>query len=294
MVRECRRSPSPDPSADVVLLDLLSVSDWSAALDGVDVVVHLAARVHQMQERGKPDEAAYRAMNVDACRRLIEQAAALGVRRFVFVSSIKVNGERSPGRPLTEADAPCPVEAYAKTKYEAEQILRAHAEAHGMDWVVLRPPLVYGPGVKGNFERLVRLVRHGVPLPASKARRSYVSVWSLTDLILLACTHPAAANQVFLAQDVTWTTAQLVRQLASAMGRTPCFLPLPPWLAGLLIRIPLGRGIFMRLCGELEVSSDKARQTLGWNPSMKPEEGLARTVASPAAGLAAREAGRCS
>lgn len=279
-VRECRRSLPPEYSSECVLLDMLTVQDWSPALQSVDVVVHLAARVHQINDRAPHSEGAYRQMNVDASRRLIQQSAQAGVRRFVFVSSIKVNGECSYGRPFTENDLPAPIDPYGRSKLEAEQCLRELAEASGMDWVVIRPPLIYGEDVKGNFLRLLRGVHRGFPVPESDALRSYLSVWSLADLILLCCKHPAAANQLFLAEDVTLATTRLIRLLASAMRKPARLFPLPRALRQAFIPLPVVGPILMRLCGELQVSSAKARTLLGWVPVVPVDEALRRTVAS--------------
>jgi nucleoside-diphosphate-sugar epimerase len=278
VVRECRRSLSSDPSVECVQIDLLSIMDCSAALQGVDVVVHLAARVHQMQERVGQGEAAYREMNVNASRRLIQQSAQMGVRRFVFVSSIKVNGECSYGRPITENDISAPIDAYGRSKLEAEQELKRLAEISGMEWVVIRPPLVYGAGVKGNFFRLLRQVQQGFPIPAGEAPRSYVNVWNLVDLILLCCTHPAAANQLFLAEDVTMSTTGLVRGLAKAMGKSPRLVFLPQLVLQISMKLPILGPVLMRLCGEFQISSVKARTLLGWQPVITVDEALRRTA----------------
>lgn len=279
-VRECRRSPLPGRSGECVLLDMLTTQDWSSVLQGIDVVVHLAARVHQINDRAPHSEGVYRQMNVDASRRLIQQSAQAGVRRFVFVSSIKVNGECSFGRPITENDLPAPIDPYGRSKLEAEQCLRELAEASGMDWVVIRPPLIYGEDVKGNFLRLLRGVHRGFPVPESEALRSYVSVWNLADLILLCCKHPVAANQLFLAEDVTMSTTSLIRKLASAMGKPSRLFPLPRPLRQAFMLLPVLGPILMRLCGELQVSSAKARALLGWVPVVPVDEALQRTVAS--------------
>lgn len=258
------------------------MQDWSAALAGVDVVIHLAARVHQMREDRSTAEAAYLRTNFEATRRLAEQAARAGVRRFVFVSSIKVNGEASSGRALTEEDPPAPRDPYGRSKWLAEQALRELAEGSAMEWVVVRPPLVYGVGVKGNFARLLWLVRKGLPVPRTEARRSYVNVWNLADLLLLCCTHPAAANQLFLAEDVTLTTPALVSHLAILMQRPLRLLPMPAWLARALTAFPLTGPVMARLGGALMVSSQKARVRLGWTPRCSLDEALRRTlVAAP-------------
>jgi nucleoside-diphosphate-sugar epimerase len=274
-VWEVRRRRPETSSINYVKADLLYDNDLSAALHGVDCVVHLAARVHQMDRSSLKNRDAYWQLNVEASKRLIEQSAAAGVRRFVFLSSAKVNGEYSFGRALTEDDAPAPKGAYARSKLEAEQVLRTCAEALGMEWVVVRPSLVYGPSVKGNFLRLMSFILTGIPLPCAKVCRSYVSVWSLVELILLCCRHPLAANQLFLAGDVVWTTEELVLRLGSAMGKRVLRVPIPRCIARPLSF--LGQ-TFARLFGEFEICSQKARTLLGWQPRVAPEEALRRTA----------------
>lgn len=280
-VRRVLRTPAADGDDDVVVGDLLACDVWPQVLTGVDVVVHLAARVHQMQESHVDVENAYRTMNAGLTRRLVEQSVAAGVKRFVFVSTIKVNGEFTQGRPFVETDVPAPTDWYARTKLEAEEALRELAEAAGMEWVVVRPPLVFGDGVRGNFESLIRAVRRHFPLPIGsvRARRSYVNVWNLADLLELCCAQPAAAGQVFLAADCTLPTVELVRQLARQMKRWLILLPVPVRVLKWAACVPGASKAIDRLTASLEVDSGKARCMLGWQASVGFEEALRRTLA---------------
>ncbi|KAF7599288.1 MAG: hypothetical protein CGU28_05910 [Candidatus Dactylopiibacterium carminicum] len=279
LLRVSRRAPEV-ASAEVVVADLEAAPDLSAVLAGVDVVVHLAARVHSMREDADDLEVAYRAANTEVTRRLAEQAAAAGVRRFVFVSSIKAMAERSPGRALTEADAPAPEDPYGRSKLLAEQVLREVAEAHGMEWVVLRPTLVFGAGVGGNFARLLSLVDRGLPLPLGRAQalRSFINVWNFADLIERCCVHPAAAGQIFLAADCCLGTAELIRALGHVLQRPLRLLPVPmSWLDAWGRMLGM-RGVVERLTGELRVDAGHAREVLGWQPRISLEDALQRTA----------------
>jgi nucleoside-diphosphate-sugar epimerase len=225
---------------------------------------------------------AFRSVNVEGTLNLARQAAAAGVKRFVFVSSVKVNGEiTEPGRAFTEADAPDPQDAYGQSKHEAEQGLRQTAIDTGMEVVIIRPPLVYGPGVKANFAALMRAVQRGWPLPlgAVHNQRSLVALDNLVDFIITCITHPQAANQTFLVSDgQDLSTTELVRGMAQAAGVPARLLPVPVWAlqaAGSL----LGKGdAVQRLCGNLQVDISKARTLLGWVPLVSVVEGLRRAV----------------
>ncbi|MFZ5933426.1 UDP-glucose 4-epimerase family protein [Pseudomonas sp. HS6-2] len=262
--------------------ELAAETDWVSALAGVDAVIHAAARVHVMQENANDSQAEFRRVNVDGTLNLAQQAAAAGVRRFIFISSIKVNGELSqPGQPLRADDTPAPQDAYGVSKHEAEQGLLQLAAATGMEVVVIRPVLVYGPGVKANFLSMLRWVQRGVPLPlgALPNRRSLVFVDNLVDLVMACLDHPQAANQVFLAsdgQDVT--LSQLLRAIGQALGRPARLLPVPPSLLHAAARV-LGRGdLAQRLLGSLQVDITKNHQLLGWTPPFKLEQGLNLTA----------------
>jgi nucleoside-diphosphate-sugar epimerase len=219
---------------------------------------------------------------VDATLHLARQAAQAGVKRFIFVSSIKVNGELTrQGRPFTECDPPDPQDPYGISKIEAEQGLRQVAADTGMEVVIIRPPLVYGPGVKANFAALMRAVKKGMPLPlgAIHNQRSLVALDNLVDFIVTCITHPKAGNQTFLISDgQDLSTAELVRGLAEAAGTSARLLPVPVWgleWAGRLV----GKGeAVQRLCGNLQIDSSKARTLLGWKPKVSVTEGLRRAV----------------
>ena len=255
----------------------------AAPMVGADAVVHLAGRVHVMHEAAADPLALFRAANVDASLQLARQAAACGVKRFVFISSVKVNGEATEaGRAFTEADAPNPLDAYGLSKFEAEMGLRALAETSGLEVVIIRPPLVYGPGVKANFAALMRAVQRGWPLPlgAVHNQRSLVALDNLVDFIGVCSVHPKAANQTFLVSDGhDISTTELVRGLARAEGVSPRLLPLPVWTLEALAAMLGKRKTVQRLCGNLQVDISKARDQLGWVPPLSVEEGLKRAVA---------------
>lgn len=258
-------------------------TDWHGVLKGTNVLVHLAARVHVMHDTARDPLAAFRAMNVHGTLNLARQAAAAGVKRFVFISSIKVNGEAtSPGRPFTPDDGAAPQDAYGVSKMEAEHGLRQIAADTGMEVVIIRPPLVYGPGVKANFAALMRAVQRGWPLPlgAVNNQRSLVALDNLVDFIITCIQHPQAANQTFLVSDGhDLSTTELVRGMAKAAGVPARLLPVPVWAlqAGASL---LGRGdAIQRLCGNLQVDIAKARSLLDWVPPVSVDEGLRRAMA---------------
>lgn len=266
----------------VAVGDLGPHTDWRGPLAGVDCVVHLAARVHVMHERAADPLAEFRRVNVDGTLALARQAAAAGVRRFIFVSSIKVNGEgTAPGRPFAADDVPAPADAYGISKLEAERSLLALAAETGMQIVIIRPVLVYGPGVKANFRSMMSWLNKGVPLPlgAIDNRRSLVALDNLVDLIVTCMNHPAAAGQVFLASDgEDLSTTELLRRMGTALGRPARLLPVPAaWLDG-AARL-LGKGaITQRLCGSLQVDIEKTRGMLGWTPPVTVDEALRETA----------------
>lgn len=266
-----------------VMGDLEPSTDWSLALEDVSTLVHCAARVHVMADTATDPLAEFRRVNVQGTLNLARQAAAAGVRRFVFVSSIKVNGEATlPGQPFTADHIPAPLDAYGISKMEAEQGLRQIATQTGMEVVIIRPPLVYGPGVKANFAALMRAVKKGWPLPlgAIHNQRSLVALSNLVDLIVTCITHPQAANQTFLVSDgQDLSTTELVRGMAKAAGVPARLLPVPVWALQVGAAM-LGRGdAAQRLCGNLQVDISKARQLLGWVPPVAVDEGLSRALA---------------
>ena len=264
--------------------DLTGKVDWPAALSGVEVVVHTAARVHMMVDRAAEPLAEFRRVNVQATLSLAREAAAIGVRRFVFISSVKVYGEATlAGQVFTEQDATAPQDGYGISKLEAEEGLRQLSADTGMEVVIIRPPLVYGPGVKANFAALMRAVQRAWPLPlgAVHNQRSLVALDNLVDFIVTCITHPQAANQTFLVSDgQDLSTTELVRGMAQAVGVPARLLPVPVWAlqAGASL---LGKGdAVQRLCGNLQVDISKARNLLGWVPPVSVQEGLRRAMAT--------------
>lgn len=266
----------------MVMSDIDEHTDWSAALSGVDSVVHLAARVHLMRETAANPLAEFRAVNVALTLNLARQAALAGVRRFVFVSSVKVNGESTPfGQPFTADDVPRPLDYYGMSKFEAEQALMQLAEQTGMELVIIRPPLVYGPGVKANFQMMLHWLRKGVPLPlgALDRPRSFVGLSNLVDLIATCLNHRAAANQVFLVSDGEDLTVSALLQRTAAALRIPSrLLPVPLSILRMGGRIFGKDDIVQRLCDTLQVDIEKTRRLLGWEPPISVDAELARTA----------------
>lgn len=268
----------------MVKVSLDPSSSWSTALTGCDVVIHTAGRVHVMNEKAQDPLAEFRRVNVAGTLNLARQAAAAGVRRFVFLSSIKVNGEMTPGgQPFTAGQAAAPQDPYGISKAEAEEGLRRLGAETGMEIVIIRPPLVYGPGVKANFGRLVSAIGRGWPLPlgcVDQNRRSLVALDNLVDLILTCTTHPAAAHQTFLVSDgEDLSTTELLRRIGHAMGRPARLLPVPSRLLEVGARLAGKRDLAQRLLGNLQVDINHTRHTLNWRPPMSVDEGLRRTVA---------------
>lgn len=256
---------------------------WAPLLAGCDVVVHAAARAHMTTERARDPLAAFREVNTLGTLSLARQAAAQGVRRFVFISSIKVNGEAtSPGAAFTERDPARPVDVYGQSKAEAEAGLRNIAEQAGMELVIIRPPLMYGPGVKANFRSMLRWLQRGVPLPFGAIefnRRSLLALDNLADLVALCIEHPAAANQVLLACDgEDLSTTGLLRRLAEAMGVRPRLVPVPAWMLEACARALGKEKLMQRLSGNLQVDMSFTRHVLGWTPPIGVDEGLRRVV----------------
>lgn len=279
-----RRLPDPvSPGAESCLITDLGVeADWQTPLFGIDTVVHCAARVHVMEESAADPLLAFRRANVEGTLRLAHQAAEAGVRRFVFLSSIKVNGERTElGKPFTADDTPAPLDPYGVSKWEAEQALLALAAQTSMQVVIIRPVLVYGPGVKANFRSMMNWLSKGVPLPfgAIGNQRSLVALDNLVDLVVTCIDHPEAANQVFLVSDgEDLSTTSLLRRMASALGKSPLLLPMPSSWLNSAARM-LGKGVVaQRLCGSLQVDIEKTRQMLGWTPPLSVDDALKKAA----------------
>jgi len=255
-------------------------TDWKAALASCNVIVHLAARVHVMDDTASDPLAVFREVNAEGTLNLARQAARSGVKRFVFISTVKVNGEGCDA-PYRETDAAAPEDAYAISKWEAEQGLRQIERETGMEVVILRPPLVYGPGVKANFQRLLQVVRRGWPLPlgAIRNRRSLLYLGNFVDAIRLCVEHPAAAGQTFLLDDgEPVSTPELIRALARAMGRPARLLVIPVGMLEFAGALLGKRAAVARLTGSLWVDGSVIRTRLGWVPPYTLEQGLAATV----------------
>lgn len=258
--------------------DISANTDWSSALDGVDAIVHLAARVHVMKEIAADPVTAFRRVNVEGTINLARQAASRGVKRFVFLSSVKANGDSGT---LTERDTPTPVDSYGITKLEAETALRAVSRDTGMEVVIVRPPLVYGPGVRANFRSLISLVRSGIPLPfgAVQNRRSFVAVDNLVSFLITCVQHPHAAGETFLISDGhDLSTPELLQHIGNAMGVRVRLFSMPHWMLKGALNAFGRKAVAERLLGSLCVDIGKARTLLQWIPPVDVAEALRRTV----------------
>ncbi|MFS1977281.1 UDP-glucose 4-epimerase family protein [Vibrio splendidus] len=257
-------------------------TDWSGAFESVDCIVHCAARVHQMNESEQDALAAYQEVNTLGTLNLARQTAKAGVKRFVFVSSIKVNGEFSePNLPFEPNLNNTPQDPYGLSKYEAEVELAKLSKETGLEVVIIRPPLVYGPGVKANFLSMMRLIDKGIPLPfgAIKNQRSLVYLDNLSSLILTCCEHLSAPGQTFLASDDhDVSTTQLMRTIAQSMGKSPRLIPIPmAWIQAGSSALKK-KHIAQRVCGNLQVEIGLTKEILGWKPPVSFEQGIKRTV----------------
>ena len=272
----------PKGAENTVIANFENAGNWSNALVGAQVVIHLAARVHVMGDTVADPLSEFRRVNVQGTLQLAAQAAAMGVHRFIFLSSIGVNGlSTASGSAFSEIDKPHPHNAYALSKWEAEQgLLRISVETN-MEVVIIRPPLVYGPNAPVNFGSLVRWLRRGVPLPlgAINNRRSMVALDNLVDLIVTCVDHPAAANQTFLVSDgEDLSTTQLLRRMGQALGKPARLLPVPSALLKLGAALVGRPAVAQRLCGSLQVDISKTRQILGWTPPLSVDEGLKKAA----------------
>jgi nucleoside-diphosphate-sugar epimerase len=271
-----------DDIEQTVVCAIDNVTDWSVALDNIETVIHLAARVHVMNDTSVDPLAEFRKVNVDGTLNLARQAASAGVKRFIFISSVKVNGEHTEaGKPFTEEVAANPQDAYGISKLEAEQGLLKIAQETGMEVVIIRPPLVYGAGVKANFASMMHALKRGVPLPlgAIHNKRSFVYVGNLVSMIMRCIDHPAAANQVFMVSDGhDVSTTELLRRCAVALRVKARLLPVPQKLLEFAAALLGKRDVAQRLCGNLQVDITKARTTLGWTPPISVADGLKATA----------------
>ena len=287
MVRVAVRSSTGIVNNNVELVtlgEISGVNDWLMALNNVNVVIHLAARVHVMNDKSIDPLVEFRKVNVDGTLNLARQAAQTGVKRFIFISSIKVNGElTSEGKPFTEGDVSNPQDAYGISKLEAEQGLLQIAQQTGMEVVIIRPPLVYGPNVKANFASMLKAVKQGIPLPlgAINNKRSFIYVENLVSFIILCVQHPLATNQIFLVSDgYDLSTTELLRECALALGVNSRLIPVPQKVLEVIAHMLGKRDVVQRLCGNLQVDITKARTLLGWMPPISVSEGLKRTAAN--------------
>ncbi len=285
--RAALRSPEKFEVANCGIVKIASVdsaTNWTGALREISCVIHLAARVHVMRDNASDSLAEFRKVNVQGTENLARQVARAGVKRLVYVSSIKVNGEATLGDvKFTEADTPAPHDPYGVSKWEAEQALRLVADETGLEIVIVRPPLVYGPGVKGNFAQMLKMLAKGIPLPLASVRnqRSLVYVENLVDALIICATHPAASGQTFLVSDgEDVSTFELLYQLGAAMRKPARLFLCPPVLLKLAGRLIGKSDQVERLLGSLRVDSGKIRRELNWNPPYTLREGLQKTGAS--------------
>lgn len=279
-IRPNAKMPALDNLRIAHVTDLASYGSWPELLADVDAVIHLAARVHVMRDRSADPLAEFRKVNVVTTAVVAEQSKRSGVRRLLYVSSIKVNGEATPEGEFRADDAPAYADAYGQSKWEAEQKIREIVAASGLEWLVVRPTLVYGPGVRGNFLSLLGYVQRGLPLPFGEVRnrRSLVSVYNLIDLLTRAIDHPAAAGQIFLVKDAEdLSTGELISRVAGAFHKTPRLFPIPVpllvWAAKLLGQ----EQVVQRVFGSLVVNTEKTADLLGWKAPVSLDCALART-----------------
>ncbi len=283
-IRAAVRSASPplEKMETAVVGAIDGETDWSEALRGVDVVIHLAARVHVMRDDAADPLEEFRKVNVAGTERLARAAAANGVRRLVYVSSAKVNGEATYGADIfTEAKEPSPQDPYGISKCEAEHVLHRVAAETGLEAVIVRPPLVYGPGVKGNFAQMLKALARRIPLPLASVHnlRSLVYVGNLVDALIVCATRPAAAGQTYLVSDGDdISTPGLLRQLGAAMGRPALLLPCPPGILRLAAQAAGNADRIERLLGSLQLDSGKIRRELDWTPPYPLRQGLQETA----------------
>ncbi|MDC0101072.1 SDR family oxidoreductase [Alphaproteobacteria bacterium] len=275
-----RRPVKMRAAKTIIMQELDANTDWSEALKNQNVVIHAAARAHIMTDDAADPMLEYRRTNVDGTLNLACQAAAAGVKRFIFLSSIKVNGEETKvGRPFDADDMANPIDNYGISKAEAEKGLLKISSDTGLEVVIIRPPLVYGPNVKGNFAKLSALIAKGVPLPLAMVRnqRSFVAIDNLVDLIITCINHSKAANQIFLASDgQDLSTPELLNGMAKAMGKTTKLFPLPSSLLNLGAAMIGKKDEANRLLGSLQLDISKTRDVLDWSPVINVEEGLRR------------------
>jgi len=273
------------PEGKFFVANIGPATDYAGFFEGVDVVIHCAARAHIMDDHTEAPLLAYRKVNTDGTMNLALQAAKAGVRRFIFISSVKVNGEVTEhGIPFGPKVTKPPEDSYGLSKYEAEKGLQELVKATEMDVVIIRPPLVYGPGVQANFLSLLKLAAKGIPLPLGsviKNRRSLVYVDNLADLVVTCINHPNAANHVFLVSDgEDLSTADMLSRLAVAFGKSGTLLPFPESLIHVACQLLGKSAVYRRLCLSLQLDISETQQKLGWHPPYTVDEGFAKTAKS--------------
>jgi len=279
-VRSNKSSSLPEGIESREIADIDAQTDWTEILRGVDTIVHLAARVHVMHDTATDPLAEYLKVNVAGTEQLARAAVEARVKRFIFLSTVKVNGEENV-RPYREIDPPAPLDAYAISKLQAEQKLKKIATASGMELVILRPPLVYGPGVKANFLALIKMVAKGVPLPLAsiRNRRSFIYLENLVDVISACCIHPDAGGKVFMVSDgEDVSTPELIRRIALTLKKKTRLFPFPPILLYILGRMVGKRQSVDRLIGSLAVDITKIESELDWHPPFTMASGLQQTA----------------
>jgi nucleoside-diphosphate-sugar epimerase len=275
------RAPSGLPGEQIIA-DLNSGSLDPALFAGCDAVIHLVARTHISNDRAADPLAAYRKINVDGTGKILAAAALAGVAHIIYMSSVKAAGERTVlGRPLTAQSSPHPEDAYGITKLEAENLVRSYCNERGMGWTIIRPPLVYGPGVQANFARLISFAARGIPLPLAGIanRRSIIYVGNLADATIRALSEKNAQNQTLMLCDNTVSTAALVRVIAKHLSARDRIFAVPPILFGVLRRLPKMARLLDRLIGSLEIDPQPSMRLMNWSPPVDTDEAIRRTVA---------------
>lgn len=282
MVSRSPRSDADRRSQRLVLVDLQDQVDYDELLKDCDAIVHLAGRVHNIHNQGSDSKSAYTSANTTATLNLARAASTRGVKRFIFVSSVKVNGESTKNdEPFTPGSVPHPTDEYSQSKLDAELGLFEISKSSHLEVAIIRAPLVYGPGVRANFLELMKLVHRRVPLPLGSVenKRSLVGIDNLISLIMTCLDHPAAPDHVFFVSDnLDLSTPDLIRHIARAQGLRPRLVPFPPALLRLGAKLIHREHLYMRLCGSLQVDISSTMKLLGWNPIATPESILARTI----------------
>lgn len=282
-IRDIKGCEQLHPDIEKFIIGDIVATDLNIVLRQIDTVIHLAARVHILKKTVTNSLSEFQRVNVAGTERLAKEAAINGVRRFIYVSSIGVNGSQTKNSPFTEESIPNPYDPYTHSKWEAEQALYKIAQDTGLEIVILRPPLVYGPNAPGNFGRLMRLISRGIflPLGSIKNKRSFIYLGNLVDAIIKCIEYPNAANQTFLVsdgQDVS--TPELIRMIAKAMGKKARLFPCPAPLLKMIGKVAGKSSEVERLTGFLQIDSAKIRKTLNWTPPYTIKEGISKTVLS--------------